>query len=128
MSNTDYFFFNNVSAGQTDNKSLKHNHFVPQKIILMLFNNYSQDDGHYIARGDVHVIDYEGYLTFVTITFNIMKRLCEKSVVPLIRDEVSLLYMYAKLISFIFMWSEAWATTHQSKNVVVHECKTHIMF
>lgn len=42
----------------------------------MLFNNYSQDDGHYIARGDVHVNDYEGYLTFVTITFNIMKRLC----------------------------------------------------
>lgn len=100
----------------------------------MLFNNYSQDDGHYIARGDVHVIDYEGYLTFVTITFNIMKRLCEKTVVPLIRDEalyksksMSLVYMYAKLISFIFMWSEAWATTHQSKNVV-HECKTHIMF
>lgn len=25
----------------------------------MLFNNYSQDDGHYIARGDVHVNDYE---------------------------------------------------------------------
>lgn len=94
----------------------------------MLFNNYSQDDGHYIARGDVHVNDYEGYLTFVTITFNIMKRLCEKTVVPLIRDEVSLLYMYAKLISFIYMWSEAWATTHKSKNFVVDECKTHIMF
>lgn len=47
----------------------------------MLFNNYSQDDGHYIARGDVHVNDYEGYRTFVTITFNIMKRLCEKTVV-----------------------------------------------
>lgn len=55
----------------------------------MLFNNYSQDDVYYIARGDVHVhvIDYEGYLTFVTITFNIMKKLCEKTVVPLIRDE-----------------------------------------
>lgn len=66
----------------------------------MLFNNYSQDDGHYIARGDVHVNDYEGYLTFVTITFNIMKRLCEKTVVPLIDQRRSV--------------------------IIVHVCKTHI--